>query len=111
MYSNEDIEQKAIPFLWENFDKEGWSLWRSDYKYNDELKRGFMASNLIGGTFQRLDKLHKYAFASVLIFGEDYKLTISGVWLMRGQKLAFDVSTRKHVHMLLQFYFTAYLLS
>ena len=93
VYSNEDIEQKAIPFLWENFDKEGWSLWLADYKYNDELKMSFMAANLIGGMFQRLDKLHKYAFASVLIFGEDYKLTISGVWLLRGQQLAFDVST------------------
>lgn len=91
VYSNEDIEQKAIPFLWENFDKEGWSLWLADYKYNDELKMSFMAANLIGGMFQRLDKLHKYAFASVLIFGEDYKLTISGVWLLRGQQLAFDL--------------------
>ena len=94
VYSNEDTEQKAIPFLWENFDKEGWSLWRADYNFNDDLKRSFMAANLIGGMFQRLDKLHKYAFASVLIFGEDYKLTISGVWLLRGQKLAFDVSTK-----------------
>ena len=52
----------------------------------------FMAANLIGGMFQRIDKLHKYAFASMLIFGENYKLTISGVWLLRGQELAFDVS-------------------
>ena len=93
MYSNEDIEAKAIPYLWENFDKEGWSFWRADYKYNDELKMGFMASNLIGGMFQRLEKLHKYAFASVLIFGEDYKLTISGIWLLRGHQLSFDVSS------------------
>ena len=100
VYSNEDTEQKAIPFLWENFDKEGWSLWRADYKFNDELKRSFMAANLIGGMFQRLDKLHKYAFASVLIFGEDYKLTISGVWLLRGQKLAFDVSIYKSLYLM-----------
>lgn len=51
-----------------------------------------MASNLVSGMFQRLDKLRKYAFASVLIIGEDYKLSISGVWLLRGQELAFDVS-------------------
>ena len=93
VYSNEDIATKAIPFLWENFDKEGWSLWRADYKFNQELKMTFMASNLIGGMFQRLEKLHKYGFASVLIFGKDYNLTISGVWILRGQQLAFDVST------------------
>ena len=92
VYSNEDIETKAIPFLWDNFDKEGWSIWRAEYKYNGDLKMDFMAANLIGGMFQRLEKLHKYGFASVLIFGENYKLTISGIWLLRGQQLAFDVS-------------------
>ena len=92
VYSNEDIEKKAIPFLWENFDREGWSIWRADYKYEDELKRIFMSANLIGGMFQRLEKLHKYAFGSVLIFGEDYKSSISGIWVLRGQQLAFDVS-------------------
>ena len=92
IYSNENIAEKAIPYFWENLDKEGWSLWKADYKYNDELKMSFMAANLIGGMFQRIDKLHKYAFASMLIFGENYKLTISGVWLLRGQELAFDVS-------------------
>ena len=91
VYSNEDIEKKAIPYLWENFDKEGWSLWQADYKYNAELKMDFMAANLIGGMFQRLEKLHKYGFASVLVFGENYKLTISGVWILRGHQLAFDV--------------------
>ena len=92
VYSNEDIETKAIPYLWENFDKEGWSLWRANYKFNDELKMSFMAANLIGGMFQRVDKLHRYGFGSVLIFGEDYKLSISAIWLLRGHQLAFDVS-------------------
>ena len=81
----------ATPFLWENLDKEGWSLWRADYKYNDELKLSFMAANLIGGMFQRMEKLRKYAFGSVLIFGKNYDLSISGIWLLRGQQLAFDV--------------------
>ena len=91
VYSNEDIKTVAIPFFWENLDKEGWSLWRADYKYKDELKLSFMAANLIGGMFQRMEKLRKYAFGSVLIFGKNYDLTISGIWLMRGQELAFNV--------------------
>ena len=37
-YSNEDTVTKAIPFFWENFDPEGWSIWKCDYKYKDELK-------------------------------------------------------------------------
>ena len=91
-YSNEDTITKAIPFFWENFDPEGWSIWQCNYKYKDELKMIFMSSNLVSGMFQRLDKLRKTAFASMLIIGEDNDNEISGVWVMRGQELAFDVS-------------------
>lgn len=91
-YSNEDTATKAIPYFWENFDKEGWSLWFSSYKYTEDLKKIFMTSNLVSGMFQRLDKLRKNAFASVLILGKDNDNCIEGVWLLRGQELAFSVS-------------------
>ena len=42
---------------------------------------------------QRIEKLRKNAFASVLILGEDYNAAIEGVWIMRGQELAFSVRT------------------
>lgn len=51
-----------------------------------------MSSNLIGGMFQRLDKMRKQAFSSVCLFGEDNNSTISGVWVWRGQELAFPLS-------------------
>ena len=41
--------------------------------------------------FQRLDKLRKNAFASVILFGTNNDSSISGVWLFRGQELAFQV--------------------
>lgn len=44
------------------------------------------------GMFQRLDKLRKNAFASVILFGTNNDSSISGVWLFRGQELAFPVS-------------------
>ena len=50
-----------------------------------------MCSNLVSGMLQRIDKLRKYAFASVLVLGEDNKAAIEGVWVMRGQELAFNV--------------------
>jgi elongation factor 1-gamma len=84
-YSNEDTRPVALPWLWQNFDKEGYSLWLCEYKYNKELEKAFMTANLVGGFFQRLDKLRKYGFGSMLIFGEDGNLEISGVWLFRGQ--------------------------
>ena len=92
-YSNEDTATVAIPFFWDNFDKEGWSIWKSTYKYPEDLKLVFMTSNLVSGMFQRLDKLRKYAFASVLILGENNNNQIEGIWVLRGQELAFGVST------------------
>lgn len=90
-YSNEDTATAAIPFFWDNFDKEGWSLWKCTYKYPEELKLVFMTSNLVSGMFQRLEKLRKYAFASMLILGENNNNQIEGIWVLRGQELAFDL--------------------
>ena len=47
-YSNEDTRKVALPWFWENFKSEEYSLWKLDYKYNDELTMVFMSSNLIG---------------------------------------------------------------
>jgi elongation factor 1-gamma len=91
MYSNNDTRTVAAPWFWEHLDKEGYSLWWCDYKYNDELSKTFMTSNLIGGFFQRLEKLHKYAFGSMIIFGEEPQLTVSGVWLFRGLDIPEDM--------------------
>ncbi len=30
-----------------SFDKEGFSVWKVDFKYNDELTQVFMSSNLV----------------------------------------------------------------
>jgi elongation factor 1-gamma len=90
-YSNND-EDKSIPYFWEKFDKENYTIWRCDYKYNDELTMVFMSCNLIGGMFQRLEKLRKYAFASVCLFGENNNSTISGIWVWRGKDLVFELS-------------------
>ncbi|XP_030369914.1 elongation factor 1-gamma [Scaptodrosophila lebanonensis] len=91
VYSNE-AEEKSIPYFFEKFDPENYSIWFGEYKYNDELQKVFMSCNLITGMFQRLDKMRKQAFASVCLFGEDNNSTISGVWVWRGQDLAFTLS-------------------
>ena len=49
VYSNEDTATKAIPFFWENFDKQNYSIWKCEYKYPEELGLIFMSCNLIGG--------------------------------------------------------------
>lgn len=89
VYSNNE-EPVSMKWLSENFDSEGYSMWKCDYKYNDELTRTFMSSNLIGGFFQRCDKLRKYTFASMAVFGDDTTSCISGIWIMRGQDVLFE---------------------
>lgn len=47
-YSNEDTRSVALPWFWEHYKPDEYSLWRLDYKYNEELTLIFMTSNLIG---------------------------------------------------------------
>lgn len=88
-YSN-NAEDDSIKYFFEKFDAAGWSVWKADYKFNEELQAIFMSSNLIGGMFQRLDKFRKYSFASLCVFGEAGASKIGGIFLMRGQDLLFD---------------------
>jgi len=50
-YSNEETREVALPWFWENFNAEEYSLWKCYYKYNDELTQTFMTANLIGRLF------------------------------------------------------------
>lgn len=103
VYSNEDTVEKAIPYFWKNFDKENLSIWFCEYKFPEDLTKVFMTCNLVGGFFQRLEKLRKNAFASMCVFGEDNKNTITGIWVWRGQELAFEVRQNSNRHS--SFYF------
>ncbi|KAL7978337.1 hypothetical protein Chor_014876 [Crotalus horridus] len=78
-YSNEDTLKVALPHFWEHFDKGGWSIWYAEYRFPEELAQTFMSCNLITGMFQRLDKLRKNAFASVILFGTNNDSSISGL--------------------------------
>jgi len=91
-YSNNETLEVALPYLWDKFEKEYMSVWYCEYMYPEDLKKIFMSCNLVAGMFQRLDKMRKHAFGSMIIFGEDDNSTISGVWMWRGQDLAFSLS-------------------
>jgi len=90
-YSNTDTRTVAIPWFWENYDPEGYSLWFADYKYNNELEEIFKTCNLLGGFIQRLDKVRKYAFGSLLIFGTQGDSDIKTCWLFRGKEIPAEM--------------------
>ena len=50
-----------------------------------------MCSNLVSGMLQRLEKLRKTSFASILIVGKDNDASIEGIWVLRGQKPFYEV--------------------
>jgi len=92
-YSNEDTPV-ALKWFWESTNFEEYSLWRIDYKYNDELTQVFMSSNLIGGFFNRLEGSRKFLFGSLSVYGTSDNSVIQGAFLTRGQEAtpAFDVA-------------------
>ena len=59
----------AMGQFFETFDSNGWSIWRGDYKYNEECKVLFMTSNLIGGFIQRTEEIRKWLFGTCTIRG------------------------------------------
>lgn len=94
-YSNEETRETAIPWFWKNmYDPAEWSLWKVDYKYNDELTLTFMSNNLVGGFFNRLSASTKYIFGCMVVYGENNNNGITGFFLVRGQEHApaFDVA-------------------
>ncbi|EDO15725.1 hypothetical protein Kpol_1073p11 [Vanderwaltozyma polyspora DSM 70294] len=93
-YSNEDTRPVALPWFWEHYNPEEYSLWKVEYKYNDELTQTFMSNNLIGGFFNRLSASTKYMFGSMVVYGENNNNGIIGAVMVRGQDSvpAFDVA-------------------
>ncbi|CAK9293473.1 unnamed protein product [Gordionus sp. m RMFG-2023] len=91
VYSNNETSV-SIPYFWENFDVENYSIWYCEYIYDEELKKDYMSCNLITGMYQRLDKMRKNAFASVVLSGQENNFVISGIWVWKGQDLAFKLS-------------------
>lgn len=61
-------------------------------RFQFHVQSDLRCGSCVAGMFQRLDKMRKQAFASVCLFGSDNDSTISGVWVWRGQELAFPLS-------------------
>jgi len=88
-YSNKETRGSggALEWFYENFDKQGYSLWRVNFKYNEELTQTYMSSNQIGGFFNRLEASRKYLFGSVGVLGTANNSVIAGVFIARGPEI------------------------
>jgi elongation factor 1-gamma len=86
-YSNKETRGAggALEWFYQNFDYAGFSVWRVDFKYNEELTQTFMSANQIGGFFNRLEASRKYLFGSLGVLGATGDSAISGTLILRGQ--------------------------
>eukprot|EP00003_Mantamonas_plastica_P016662 TRINITY_DN277_c1_g1_i2.p1 TRINITY_DN277_c1_g1~~TRINITY_DN277_c1_g1_i2.p1 ORF type:complete len:400 (+),score=114.47 TRINITY_DN277_c1_g1_i2:147-1346(+) len=86
---------EVIPKLWETFDDKGFSMYICEYMDADKYLAGqmdFQVTNLINGFYQRLDRLHRYGFGSMLVFGPPKEHTLSGAWIFRGDGIPAEVT-------------------
>jgi len=87
-YSNAEDYHTAMDTFWSTFDAEGWSLFRGDYKYNEECKILFMTSNLIAGFIQRTEEIRKWLFGTMTIRGvEGGEMKVTAHFLIRGDSI------------------------
>lgn len=92
-FSNND-EAVAMKWFWENVPFTDYSIWKVEYKYNDELTLTFMSNNLIGGFNTRLEGSRKFLFGSASVYGENNDSVIQGAFVIRGDDYlpVFDVA-------------------
>lgn len=83
-YSNLDTPD-FLKWFYANFDKDAYSIWRFDFKYNDELTMTFMSSNQISGFFERLEASRKYVMGAGCVYGENSDNMIAGTVICRGK--------------------------
>ncbi|OMJ14752.1 Elongation factor 1-gamma, partial [Smittium culicis] len=90
-YSNNDTIPTAMDYFWQHFDPVGYSIWKVEFKYNEENTLIFMSNNLVGGFFNRLERARKYAFGVMLTMGVDNDNIIGGYFVIRGQEIPFEI--------------------
>jgi len=88
-YSNEKGDYtESMKYFWDNYDPAGWSIWRGDYKWNEENEKLFMTSNLVGGFIQRTEEIRKWFFGVMTIRGQEGKsMKITAYFLIRGDSI------------------------
>ena len=85
LYVNEPDKQKALDFLWQNWDTNAFSFWKLKYdKLPSEGKVTFLTNNLMNGFLDRADACRKHTLGIQGVYGDEPNLDIKGVWMWRG---------------------------
>jgi len=85
----------ALEWLWKNYEPANWSFWAIEYKYNDEIKQGFMASNAIKGLVQRWEHARKVAFGIVSVLkGTETQFIQCACFLTKGADVPPEIAVQ-----------------
>lgn len=88
LFINEPDKNAAMENFWSQFKEGEWSLYHLSYiKYPGECEVVYRTNNLLKMFFGNLESIRKYIFGTHAILGDEPKLEIEGVWLIRGAAL------------------------
>lgn len=88
LYVNEPDKQKALDFLWKNWDANAFSFWRLRYdKLSSEGKVVYLTNNLMNGFLDRADACRKHTLGVHGVYGDEPDLDVRGVWMWRGTEI------------------------
>jgi elongation factor 1-gamma len=83
-----------------SFDSHRFSIWRVDFKYNEELVWTLWSIDQIRRFFKLLEASSPYLFGIMGVLGEDHNNIISGIFILRGQdaKAVVNVATVREMY-------------
>jgi len=92
LITNAPNKADAVKEFWNQFDKDGYSIWFVEYeKAPGEGKVVYLTNNLMNGFLQRLDHFRKYCFGVYGVYGDEPNLEVRGVFAWRGTKIPLMV--------------------
>ncbi|KAM3129064.1 hypothetical protein pb186bvf_018842 [Paramecium bursaria] len=82
-------QKEEFIWFWDNFDKNGWSIWEFQYKKTEnEGKLLITTKNMVKGFLQRINQhFRQYCFAIFGVYGDEPDLNIRGAWIWRGREI------------------------
>lgn len=98
LYANSKDKASTLPWFWEHFDPEGYSIWI--FKYNKlpgDCQVLYRTNNLLNGFLQRMEEFRKYSFGYLGIYGAEPELDISGLFLWRGTDIAEEMKEHPQI--------------
>lgn len=87
-FINEPDHEKALADFWGRFVDGEWSLWHLKYlKYPGECEIIYRTNNLLRTFLSRLENVRRFIFGTHFVLGDEPKLEVEGLWLVRGPAL------------------------